>query len=287
MDGNHDRRREGRNGGAPREERIERRFERGEVGEARTGWPERRGYPEDQGRYFGERDQGGYEDRDRWRASDTPSSGNYGRGEWGSGYRPESRPGWGQPSYSREREEEWYRARPPAGSQYGYRGGPNEREQWPAPQDWGGREEPWGSPRRNEWERDREQRARDVDRGLWNTQRLERRGRPPRNYRRSDERIRDEVCELIARQTDVDASDVDIEVVAGVVTLTGAVEDRAAKRELEDVAERVFGVSDIHNTLKVRKSFFNQLGERLFGPTEQTERKPGTTPGNSTTTTKM
>jgi hypothetical protein len=285
MERNQDWRREGRNGGAPRDDRGERRFERGEVGEAHTGWPEHRGYPEDQERY----DQGrygrdrSYEDRDRsaWRASDTPSSGNYGRGEWGAGYRPESSRTWGQPS---SREDEWHRARPPAGSQYGF----GQNEQW-GPQEWGRREEPWGTWRqqRAEWERDREQRFRDVERGPWNTQRLERRGRPPRNYRRSDERIRDEVCELIARQTDVDASEVDIEVQAGVVSLTGIVEDRAAKRELEDVAERVFGVADVHNNLKVKKSFFNQLGERLFGPTEQTERKPGTTPGSSTTTTKM
>jgi hypothetical protein len=269
MERNHDWRREGRNGGAPRDDRGERRFERGEVGEAHTGRPERRAYFEDQGRYDQgryDRDQS-YEDRERysgWRASDTPSSGNYGRGEWGSGYRPESAPTWGQPGYSRDREE-----------------------QWGQPQDWRRSEEPWGTWRQQrDWERDRERRFSD-DRGPWNTQRLERRGRPPRNYRRSDERIRDEMCELIARQTDVDASEVDIEVMSGVVTMTGVVEDRAAKRELEDVAERVFGVADIHNNLKVKKSFFNQLGERLFGPTEQTERKPGTNPGSSTTTTKM
>lgn len=74
-----------------------------------------------------------------------------------------------------------------------------------------------------------------------------RRGRPRRSARAGasrpratcapTDRIRDDVIERIARDTDVDASEVEIHVENGDVTLTGMVEDRAAKRELEDVAE--------------------------------------------------
>jgi hypothetical protein len=296
MERNQEWRREGRNGGAPREERGERRYGRGEIGEGHAGWTERRDYSgwEDRGRSEDRerdrdfpRDYGRDYDERRWRGSETPSSGTYGRGEWGSSYHPERSSQYGpQSGYGYGSHEDWYRGRPPSGAQYGYRiGRPGEDRDYPPQSEWGRREEPsWGGWRRQSVDWDERERAEQRARGFWGTERVERRGRPPRNYRRSDERIRDEVCELIARQTDVDASEVEIQVASGVVTLVGEVEDRAAKRELEDVAERVFGVADVNNNLRVRKSFLNQLGERLFGPNEG-ERKPSSTPGSSSTTT--
>lgn len=101
--------------------------------------------------------------------------------------------------------------------------------------------------------------------GMYYRGQQQRRGRPPRSYKRSDERIHDELCEVIARESDIDASEVDVQVANGEVTLTGTVENRASKRELEDLAERVFGVNDVHNNLKARKGLFNELGEKLFG----------------------
>jgi len=96
---------------------------------------------------------------------------------------------------------------------------------------------------------------------------IRRGGRPPRTYKRSDERVHDEICELVARESDIDAGEVDVRVENGEVTFTGTVEDRRSKRELEDIAERVFGVVDIHNNLKVRKTLLNELGEKIFGTT--------------------
>lgn len=97
----------------------------------------------------------------------------------------------------------------------------------------------------------------------------ERRGKAPRTYQRGDERIRDEICERIARETDIDASEVDIQVQSGEVTLSGMVENRSCKRELEDIAETVFGVRDVHNNLKVNKGLFAELGEKLLGRDDQ------------------
>lgn len=84
-------------------------------------------------------------------------------------------------------------------------------------------------------------------------------GRGPKGYRRSDERIREDVSEELWRDPEIDASDVEIQVENGEVTLTGKVEDRHQKRLAEDLAERVSGVNDVHNQLKVDKGFFAKL----------------------------
>lgn len=73
----------------------------------------------------------------------------------------------------------------------------------------------------------------------------------PRGYQRSDDRIREDVCELLARHGQLDASNIEVTVQNGEVTLTGFVDSRWAKREAEDVADEAGGVSDVHNQLRV------------------------------------
>jgi len=51
----------------------------------------------------------------------------------------------------------------------------------------------------------------------------------------------------------VDASDIDVRVNDGEVTLEGSVRERREKRIAEDVAERVAGVRDVHNLLRVNR----------------------------------
>jgi hypothetical protein len=79
------------------------------------------------------------------------------------------------------------------------------------------------------------------------------RGRGPKNYQRSDERIREEVCERLTMDHDVDASDVEVTVRDGVVTLSGTVHERYAKRTAEDICESVRGVKDVQNDLRVAR----------------------------------
>jgi hypothetical protein len=76
-------------------------------------------------------------------------------------------------------------------------------------------------------------------------------GRGPRGYRRSDERIHEDVCDRLAAHGYLDASDVEVDVEAGEVTLTGTVPDRRTKRLAEVVAEQVHGVADVHNRLRL------------------------------------
>jgi osmotically-inducible protein OsmY len=79
-------------------------------------------------------------------------------------------------------------------------------------------------------------------------------GRGPRGYRRSDERIREDVNERLTDDWRVDASDIEVGVDNGLVTLAGRVGSRAEKRRAEDVAESVSGVTDVSNQLRVGPS---------------------------------
>lgn len=78
-------------------------------------------------------------------------------------------------------------------------------------------------------------------------------GAGPEGYSRSDERIAEDVCERLARHGRLDARGLQVKVQDGVVTLSGSVDSRRAKRMAEDTAESVFGVKDVHNELSVEK----------------------------------
>ena len=76
-------------------------------------------------------------------------------------------------------------------------------------------------------------------------------GKGPKGYRRSGERIREDVSEALERDGELDASNVTVAVENGEVTLEGTVPDRASKRRAEDLAEVVAGVRDVHNRLRI------------------------------------
>ena len=82
----------------------------------------------------------------------------------------------------------------------------------------------------------------------------EHRGRGPKGYRRSDDRIREDINDRLTDDSWVDATHIDVQVADGEVTLTGSVNSRDAKRRAEDIAERVSGVEDVQNNLKVDRS---------------------------------
>jgi len=76
-------------------------------------------------------------------------------------------------------------------------------------------------------------------------------GRGPRGYQRSDERIREDVCERMCDCGELDASDIDVRVSNAEVTLAGTVHDRQDKRLAEDLVDEVSGVREVHNQLRV------------------------------------
>jgi len=99
-------------------------------------------------------------------------------------------------------------------------------------------------------------------------------GKGPKGYTRSDDRIREEVCERLAWDGEVDASDIAVTVQNGEVTLEGTVETRRMKHRSEDLVDEIRGVIDVHNRLTVRRGFFGELKDRISGK-EDTENHAG------------
>ena len=79
------------------------------------------------------------------------------------------------------------------------------------------------------------------------------RGRGPKNYTRSDERIREDINDRLTDFAYVDASDIDVTVENGEVTLTGFVNGRYEKRMAEDIVEDVSGVKNVENRLRINR----------------------------------
>lgn len=79
-------------------------------------------------------------------------------------------------------------------------------------------------------------------------------GRGPKNYTRSDDRLEDEVNDILTRDHHLDASDIEVSVSDGEVTLTGAVCCRSEKFHAEQLADSITGVKDITNKLRVDRT---------------------------------
>ena len=82
--------------------------------------------------------------------------------------------------------------------------------------------------------------------------RAQHRGRGPRGYSRSDDRVREDINDRLTDDSYVDASEIDVTVSSGEVTLTGTVDNRMTKRRAEDIAESISGVRHVQNNLRVR-----------------------------------
>ncbi len=161
------------------------------------------------------------------RGYDFSGHGDYGRGgnnrdfARGNGQRPRGRPDWGR--------QEWGLSGP---QQSGGHYDREERGFWDRASDevssWFGDEEA--------------ERRRHQD---------QHRGRGPKNYNRSDDRVREDVSDRLSDDGQVDASEVEVSVSKGEVTLAGTVSDRLQRRRAEDIAERVSGVHHVQNNLRV------------------------------------
>ncbi|MDY7228288.1 BON domain-containing protein [Hyalangium rubrum] len=86
-------------------------------------------------------------------------------------------------------------------------------------------------------------------------------GRGPKGYQRSDERIREDICDRLMMGW-MNAENVDVEVRNGEVTLKGMVKSRDEKRAIEALAESVLGVKDLINMLRVERTDPLRASER-------------------------
>jgi osmotically-inducible protein OsmY len=223
---------------------------------------ERGGYSENQfsrdsgfnrGRYTGDRDEGGsYND---WRSS----SGDYGRDylNYGSerGANDRSRDDYDR--YNREGRNYNRGGGNYGGGNYGTdynrsrRGNNEDRDWWDKTSDevssWFGDEDA--------------ERRREMDRRMSG----QHRGKGPKGYTRSDERIKEDINDRLSDDVFVDASSIDVAVENGDVTLTGSVSTRSEKRRSEDIAEQVSGVKNVENRLRLASTVSTQGGQGGWG----------------------
>lgn len=164
------------------------------------------------------------------------SRGSYGSGTFGGGYEGQGigRPYVGESIYGGSRGYGYGGSgygRGGAGSSYGQQQG--DRGFWDR-----------ASDEVSSWFGDDEaRRRRESD---------EHRGRGPKGYTRSDERIREDVNDRLTDDGWLDASDIEIQVSSAEVTLTGHVNSRDEKRRAEDIVEAVSGVKHVQNNLRVK-----------------------------------
>jgi hypothetical protein len=78
------------------------------------------------------------------------------------------------------------------------------------------------------------------------------RGLGPRGYTRPDARIREDLCDRLSEDPHLDASDIEVAVAGGAITLSGTITDAAAQRRAQQHAASVAGVGTIRNDLRVR-----------------------------------
>lgn len=90
------------------------------------------------------------------------------------------------------------------------------------------------------------------------------RGRGPKGYLRSDDRIREDVCDCLTDDRHIDASDVEVSVKDGEVTLTGKIGSRAARRHAEELTESRSGVKHVQNNLRVGERSSDASATPLF-----------------------
>lgn len=77
--------------------------------------------------------------------------------------------------------------------------------------------------------------------------------RGPKGYTRSDERLKEDICERLMMADDIDTSEVEVNVKAGQVILEGTVPSRRMKHTIEDLVDAAPGVQDIDNRIRVRR----------------------------------
>lgn len=84
----------------------------------------------------------------------------------------------------------------------------------------------------------------------------------PRHYKRSDQRIEEDVYDRLIHTWGLNASEVRVSVNGGEVTLSGSVDSRRSRREVEEIADNVIGVIDIRNELRIESHQVPETGEK-------------------------
>jgi osmotically-inducible protein OsmY len=107
----------------------------------------------------------------------------------------------------------------------------------------------------------------------------EHRGKGPKGYTRTDERIKEDVHERLTEDSMIDATNIEVDVKSGEVFLKGTVKNRQEKRRAEDIIENISGVKNVENHVKVedekKSSGYSSQNSGQYG-----EKKSGSNAGS-------
>jgi hypothetical protein len=76
-------------------------------------------------------------------------------------------------------------------------------------------------------------------------------GRGPKGFKRSDERILENINERLSEDSWLDAYGIEVSINNGEVTLEGTVTDMESKQRAKAIVKTVVGVSKLHNQLRI------------------------------------
>ena len=95
------------------------------------------------------------------------------------------------------------------------------------------------------------------------------RGKGPRDYQRSAERIREDICDRLYEDDYVDASNIDIKIEGNEVILSGTVRSKEEKRRAEDLVESISGVRNVENRIRVNREGSDASMHQYTGTTDR------------------
>lgn len=199
--------------------------------------------------FYGQSGRSDWRESDYGRERESGSQGDVGRRDWGRDYGDRYRMGEERAYGSGRRYEGGFYAG--ESGRGGYGGGPYRGYG----SRYGGNE--YGGEAGGERSSEREQGLSAWGRAGYSSSQTgaafsgSHRGRGPKGYQRSDERIREDVCECLTDDPMVDATNMEVHVKSGEVTLTGTVNSRLEKRRAVEIIEDLSGVKDVHNNLRV------------------------------------
>jgi osmotically-inducible protein OsmY len=248
------------------------RWGQGGYGQSQYGQREQGGYGQSQ---YGQRGQGGYGQSQYGQRE----QGGYGRSQYGQ----REQGGHGQSQYG-QREQGGYGQSSQYGQreQGGYGGG--TRQQYGRQYESQSFDQPYPSGFQSDFSSSQRSRSGFGREGYGESG--AHRGKGPKGYTRSDERLKEVICEKLTDDPMIDASEINIEVTGQTVKLTGTVDDRSTKYEVEELIERCGGVKDIDNQLRVRSGSWqsSQMGSQTGsqGGSMQTGQTTGSGTGQTT-----
>lgn len=125
-------------------------------------------------------------------------------------------------------------------------------------------------PGDNQWRTDRSQWQPGSQQGT-QQQRGQHYGKGPKGYSRSDDRIKEDLSDRMMTHPDLDASDIDMDVNQGEVTLRGNVDSRQSRRLAEDLCDDCHGVRQVNNQLRVSDRSQHMSGRNATGSPEMSD----------------